>query len=157
MLCLICSCSPEIIPKNTGVKADEELLEQIKKELEEKKQPILAEEGDVFWTPSGSIWHTTYECGSWARSEVILHGTVEEAKIMGKEKLCTRCEKAAILDSYDDDEIELGDVFWTEDGGKWHINPMCARLVGAEKVYHSSVEEAIIVGKVGPCSSCSGR
>ena len=147
------SCANKTEPRNTGVKANKEILASIYKSIEEKKNPILADEGDVFWTPTGTLWHTDSLCTSLARSEVILHGSVDEAMTAGKERECLRCASSSELPSLDD-EIEEGDVFFTPNGTTWHISDSCVYLAKSETILHGSVEEAILFGKTRECSKC---
>ena len=152
-LLVLVSCADDGKPRNTGIQANEELLEQIRQELEDKKQPILADEGDVFWTPSGSIWHTSSLCSSLQRSETILHGSIDEARTAGMEKECSRCADIAKLPD-PNAPIQHGDVFWTENGSKWHSSQKCYHLEDADIVYHGTVEQAQELGKTGACSVC---
>lgn len=149
---IMTACSGEDDPRNSGKKADEELLEEIYQELLEQKQPIYAEEGDVFWSPGGSIWHEDAECSSLARSKTILHGTVEEALTAGKERACLKCSGTAEIAP--DDEIEEGDVFFTPNGATWHKSADCTYLARSENILHASVDEALEAGKERPCSKC---
>lgn len=47
----------------------------------------------VYWTKSGSVWHTTSECRYLSKSTNILSGSIEEAKEAGKAKACSGCGK----------------------------------------------------------------
>ena len=47
----------------------------------------------VYWTSSGSVWHTRRDCSYIKKSQKVLSGTVEEAIADGKKKLCSSCEK----------------------------------------------------------------
>lgn len=149
---MMTSCKGGEEPRNSGIKANEELLNSIYQELQEQKQPILADEGDVFFTPNGTIWHTDPECSSLARSETILHGTIEEAMTAGKERACLRCSKSE--EPTPDDEIEEGDVFFTPSGTTWHESAECTYLSRSETILHGSIDEAIEKGKERPCSKC---
>ena len=47
--------------------------------------------GIVYWTPGGSVYHSTAECPTLARSQNIQSGTVAEAKAAGKDNPCKVC------------------------------------------------------------------
>ena len=49
-------------------------------------------DGLVYWTKSGSVWHTYEDCGSLKNSNNVFSGSVDEAIESGKNKLCSRCE-----------------------------------------------------------------
>lgn len=54
--------------------------------------PKLPETEDaVFWTVSGSVWHVTAECSALAKSKSVSSGTEEQAKQVGKSRVCKRC------------------------------------------------------------------
>ncbi len=50
-------------------------------------------EQTVYWTKSGSVWHTNPDCHHLKKSTNIQSGTVEEAKEAKKERLCSTCGK----------------------------------------------------------------
>ena len=45
----------------------------------------------VYWVKNGEVWHTKSTCGSLSRSKSILSGSVEEAMLAGKDRVCKRC------------------------------------------------------------------
>ena len=45
----------------------------------------------VYWTPGGSVYHTTPDCPSLKRSHTILSGSVEQAMAAGKGRVCKNC------------------------------------------------------------------
>ena len=45
----------------------------------------------VYWVKNGEVWHTKSTCSSLSRSKNILSGTVEEAMLAGKNRVCKRC------------------------------------------------------------------
>jgi hypothetical protein len=90
-LILISCDSPTKQSRNTGILANNKVVSSIKQEMADKENLLLANKDDVFWTPSGSIWHASYECSYLANSKIIYHGTVEEAKLDGKGRACERC------------------------------------------------------------------
>ena len=47
----------------------------------------------VYWTKSGSVWHSYIDCGHIKNSKNIILGTAEEALNEGKSHLCKNCEK----------------------------------------------------------------
>ena len=54
---------------------------------------IDTDEITVYWTKSGSVWHTSADCYHLRKSTEILSGTVTEAQEAGKLKLCSNCGK----------------------------------------------------------------
>lgn len=49
------------------------------------------DDGIVYWTDGGSVWHTDKECTSLSHSVDIRSGTVEKAIGCGKSRACKRC------------------------------------------------------------------
>lgn len=45
----------------------------------------------VYWVKGGEVWHTRSTCPSLSRSKNILSGTVEDAVLAGKVRVCKRC------------------------------------------------------------------
>ncbi len=45
----------------------------------------------VYWVKNGEVWHTKSACSSLSRSKNILSGTVEDAMLAGKTRVCKRC------------------------------------------------------------------
>lgn len=143
--------------KYTGMRADEENVSSVKQSIKDKENSFLADDGDVFWTESGKNWHRNYDCSHLANSKVVIHGTIEEAKLASKEKECDRCYSGT-LDSYYDaiegKEYNEGDVFFTKDGTVWHTDINCAFILGAEKIYYADEMTATLLGKSGCCTEC---
>ena len=55
---------------------------------------VLPEEnGTVYWTKGGSVWHVSRECYHIKKSNNVESGTVEDAIEAGKEKICSHCGK----------------------------------------------------------------
>ena len=143
--------------RSDGVLVDRNVLSSIIKDIEDKENSYLAEDGNVFWTASGQIWHASHECSYLANSKEILHGTVDEALLAGKERACTRCfttDEDKAYAELEGKDIENGDVFFSREGNKWHTNINCSKLIGVEKIYNSSVEKALELGKTGACEEC---
>ena len=63
--------------------------------LEGETETLVSDEqGErVFWTKSGSVWHTTDQCHHLKKSKNIESGSVEEAMEAGKSKACSSCGK----------------------------------------------------------------
>ena len=47
----------------------------------------------VYWTESGTKYHTHRDCGSLKNSVNVKEGTLEEAIEAGKESICLKCDK----------------------------------------------------------------
>lgn len=163
MLCLmLCFILPSCISKNedaryTGMRADENVVSSIRQNIENKENSLLASDGDVFWTESGKLWHGSYKCSYLANSKTILHGTIEEAKLAGKEKACERCSSGDTEDIYqklENREYQAGDVFFTKYGNVWHTNINCKVIVGAQKIYFADIATAKSLGKSSACTEC---
>lgn len=141
----------------TGMLANESVVSSIRQDIEDKENSLLASNGDVFWTESGKLWHGSYKCSYLANSKTILHGTIEEAKLAGKEKACERCSSGDTSEIYEELEsrdYHSGDVFFTKEGNVWHININCKIIVGAQKIYFADVSTAKLLGKAQACSEC---
>ncbi len=158
-LCLILpACSSKNNEQRyTGMLADEKVVSSIRQDIEDKENSLLANEGDVFWTETGKIWHESYECSYLQNSKTLLHGTVEEAKLEGKLRPCERCSCSTFDDIYDSlvgNEYKSGDVFFTKDGSVWHTNINCRVILGAQKIYFADITTAKTLGKTKSCSEC---
>ncbi len=155
---VLVSCnSPTKESRNTGILANNEVVSSIKQEIADRENLLLANKDDVFWSPSGTIWHASYECSYLANSKIIYHGTVEEAKLEGKERFCERCageDNNAIYEKLAQNEIKSGDVFFTKDGDTWHKDLNCEKILGSQKIYYASLEIAKSLGKVHSCENC---
>ena len=140
------SCSNgEDKDRNNGILLDENVLSSILKDIEDKKNSLLAEDGDVFWTPSGTLWHATYECSYLSKSKEIYHGSVDLAMLDGKERPCSRCfasEDDKLYAEIEGAPITESDVFFTKECDVWHYDINCQLICGAEKVYNASIEIA---------------
>ena len=101
-----------------GILADENAVSSARQEIIDKENSFLASEGDVFWTASGKSWHSTHKCTYLSEAKNVYHGTVDEAKLAGKEKGCSKCcnnysdTSDSDAPNYTDDPIDAGDVFW---------------------------------------------
>ena len=143
--------------RNTGILADRDKVSSIRQELEDRENSLLASDGDVFWTPSGTLWHLTYECGYLSNSKTVYHGSVEEAKLEGKTKACERCGKntsESVYEQLKNNAVMPGDVFFTKEGEKWHTNLNCTVILGVDDIYHASEEVARSLGKNSACTEC---
>ena len=45
----------------------------------------------VYWVKNGEVWHMKSTCASLSRSKNIISGTIEEAMLAGKNRVCKRC------------------------------------------------------------------
>ena len=64
----------------------------------EPDTPATAPDGTVYWTKSGSVYHSHEDCSYLLKSKNILSGTVEEAQAARKPRLCSTCAKADSAD-----------------------------------------------------------
>ena len=165
ILCVLCLALPACTPEDnddryTGILANEGIVSSIRQEMIDKENSLLANDGDVFWTESGKLWHKTPDCSYLANSKTVLHGTVEEAKFEGKEKPCSRCASEpndSIYDSLKNNEYKIGDVFFTKEGDVWHKNINCSLIAGAEGIYYADEETAKYLGKSTACKECENK
>ena len=160
-LLVFASCNLNVSdPKNTGILVNKDVLASIRQELADKENSLLAQEGDVFWSKSGTIWHFSHTCSYLANSKVIYHGTVDEAQLEGKQRACSRCSKGGTENVYDqiaDDPIRDGDVFFSQEGSVWHTVEECEALLREGKAYHGNISLAVALGKTDACSECSNN
>ena len=111
----LCSCSVFTYDKarfEGGETLDEELLSKIENDLhngdhtseettidpphnsaEESGQETQEDSSIVYWTSSGTVWHTKRDCSHIRNSQNVISGTVEEAISSGKKQLCSSCQK----------------------------------------------------------------
>lgn len=143
-----------------AIAADDDTVASVKRELEDMEISLLASEGDVFWTKSGTLWHSSYKCSYIINSKTVYHGSVEDAMLEGKVKACERCSATLaeqdIWEQLEKNSVLDGDVFFTRDGDVWHTFENCGAL-GYEKVYHGSRAIAILLGKTVECDECGDR
>ena len=84
---------------------------------EEEQQAAMTEiEGDVFWAPSGKVYHMDEDCQAFTQSEELIVGSVEEAIAAGRTRLCSFCAKrhdvnteGMLTDDVEVDDAELED------------------------------------------------
>lgn len=146
------------IEKDLGILVTDEVLSSIVKDMQDKGDSSLADDGDVFWTPSGKIWHKSSECSYLSSSKEIYHGSIEEAMLEGKERQCTKCfadETDKLYAELVGNPISANDVFFTRDGECWHTDINCSVISGALEVYNASVARAKELGKTVACEECS--
>lgn len=156
-LSIFSSCKNDMLSSDGGVLLDKDVLSSILKENEDRENSLVANEGDVFWTPSGKIWHSSSDCSYLSKSKEIIHGTPDEARLAGKTGECSKCfltEEDKQYEKLEENPIEKSDVFFTKDGDAWHTDINCPQICGAEKIYHSSITKAKELGKVHACDEC---
>lgn len=158
---LLISCSIDASePKRTGILINGEVLASIRQELYDKENSLLAEDGDVFWSRSGVLWHSSHTCSYLANTKTVYHGTVDEARLEGKERACSRCFSESEEDIYgqlSQNPIMSGDVFFTRDGEKWHVSEDCTAIEDGIDIYHGNKALALALGKTEPCEECANN
>ncbi len=163
LLCVaIQACALGGEDKNTGIRADASAVSSVRAELEDKKNSLLAADGDVFWTASGTLWHSTYTCTYISRSKEIIHGSLDDALLAGKTGACTRCGTQSggnegIWESLESREPAAGDVFFVREGTTYHRSADCTELLGNEKICSASRAVAYALGAADECPICSGN
>ncbi len=153
------SCTPKE-ERNTGIRADADAVSSVRAEIENKKNSLLAAEGDVFWTESGTLWHSTYNCSYIRNSKNIIHGSLDEALLAGKTGACSRCGAVSadgeeIWAALDAREAQTGDVFFVRDGSCYHRSAECEKLDGESTVYSGNIALARTLGFFDECPTCS--
>ena len=136
----------------------------------------------VYFTKSGTVWHTRRDCSYLKSASEIIEGTLDDAVSSGKERACTLCtayendgannadqeqsdpdpDKGDIQGGADipsdtttsgDTETE-GEVFWLVGGSVWHKSKECSYIHDDSDVCHGSVSEAMADGMLRLCSRC---
>ena len=81
--------------KDNGTEVTEERSEVVSETVSvtETEADSYDESATVYWTKSGSVWHTTDKCHHLKKSKSIESGSVEEAIEAGKSKVCSSCGK----------------------------------------------------------------
>ena len=112
LVTVLCSCSVFIYGNSRfegGEALDEELLSKIENDIhnnvhatedtvselptESHSESRVESDTTVYWTSSGSVWHTRRDCSYIKNSENIHSGTTEDAISNGKKQLCSSCQK----------------------------------------------------------------
>lgn len=146
--------------RNMGILANDEAVSSVKQEIADRENSLLANENDVFWTPSGTIWHGSTDCSYLANSKTIYHGSIEQAKLEGKERACEKCAKTDIdrlYEKLEKNEIQANDVFFTREGEFYHNDINCPEIIGADKIYYASISVAEGLGKNAYCNQCKDK
>lgn len=151
------------------VRVNGSVISSVSKEVESKTDPSSDDmEGCVFWTKSGTFWHTSITCHYLSRSKTIIHGTVEDAMFAGKSGICSACSKRSdgngieLLDEDDGKEPTNQDIveetseifFWVKAGKVYHKSADCRYISNSENVICGTEEEAKESGKERICSVC---
>ena len=66
---------------------------------EQQQAAMAAISGEVYWAPSGHVYHTHDDCQSLNKSVELTAGTVEQAIAAGRERLCAFCAKRDEIDT----------------------------------------------------------
>ena len=61
------------------------------KEPSNPQQPSDPQPSVVYWTPGGSVWHSTIDCPSLGNSRDIRSGSIADAQAAGKSRQCKNC------------------------------------------------------------------
>ena len=61
------------------------------KEGNEPLQDAVQDGRTCYYTVGGKVWHYDKECPSLANSNTVYEGTVEQAMLEGKSRVCSRC------------------------------------------------------------------
>lgn len=74
---------------------DETEPDESESDESESAEPVTDDEAEdtVYWVKSGEVWHTTDKCSSLSRSKDIRSGSIRDAMLAGKTRVCKRCGK----------------------------------------------------------------
>ena len=119
----------------------------------------------VYFTESGTVWHTRSDCSHIRNSASVIEGPLSEAFELGKTKQCSSCLSADEKDKNDsteengDDESgstdESKNVFWLAGGSVWHKSEQCSYISADADLKSGSVGDAFDAGIEKPCSRCA--
>ena len=137
----------------------------------------------MYFTASGTVWHTRRECSHIKNSANVQEGTLLYAIEKGKIKQCSSCLNADEKDennSSDDENSTAEDVtnpeqipptsgedgdnthnddvvtvFWLSGGRVWHKSASCSYISSSSNVKSGSIEDAQNAGIANPCSRCT--
>lgn len=79
--------------KNDGTTETTEDKTPASSDNDNSSETEISQQDVVYWTKSGSVWHSYADCGHIKNSNNIISGSVEEAVSEGKSHLCKSCEK----------------------------------------------------------------
>ncbi len=79
--------------KNDGTTETTEDKTLASSDNDNSSETEISQQNVVYWTKSGSVWHSYADCGHIKNSNNIISGSVEEAIGQGKKYLCKNCEK----------------------------------------------------------------
>ena len=79
--------------KNDGISETTEEKTSASSGEDNSSETENSQQNVVYWTKSGSVWHTYLDCGHIKNSTNIISGNVEEAVNQGKKSICKNCEK----------------------------------------------------------------
>lgn len=57
----------------------------------EPETAVVSDAETVYWSPSGSVWHTDPACASLKQAKSVLSGSVADAEAAGKARVCRIC------------------------------------------------------------------
>lgn len=86
----------EILEHIQSVLSEEESSTEPSVRLEPKPwndSVVYASEDCVYWTKSGSVYHTNTNCRYLPEDAELFYGTREDAVFCGKSRCCSACEK----------------------------------------------------------------
>lgn len=87
--------------------------------LEEKNAVVEALAGkEVYWSPSGKVFHTSPDCSHFTHTEELTSGTAEQAIAEGRTRLCKTCQKRDAIIIDDEEYAEANAEIEAESGAK---------------------------------------
>ncbi len=76
-----------ITPATDVPESEETTLSQVS----DSSMPTETSDSTVYWTENGEVWHTRTSCSSLKRSKNLTSGSIEQAILAGKDRVCKRC------------------------------------------------------------------
>ena len=130
---------------------NELILEFYNEETPEEAADI---EDIVFYTNTGTKWHSTKDCTYLKKSKEILEGSLES--VIDGLSPCSACASSDTeikpLEQQDNNQIII--YYYTESGTKWHIDKAC-RYLKNSKIVLEGDKKTVEEKSLTPCSGCA--
>ncbi len=179
-VCALISCRPK--PAfDAGKPLSAKELEALRHSLEnaddkadeptdDANAPLDENKTIVYYIGTSEVYHSNRECSYLKKSENVNEGSLEQAKIAGKTRLCAACARDCEQEDIPDGNgenagggtLSAGNqngenktiVYYTQNGEAYHFDSNCTYLKGSSLVREGALEDALAAGKDRPCSRC---
>ena len=105
-----------------------------------------------FVVGTGTVYHSDPDCGHLKNSRSVTQGTLAQALAAGKASLCKTCAKKENTTQSNTGNDRA--CYYTTGGTVWHYDSSCALLLHSKDVRTGTVEQAMLAGKLRPCTRC---